>query len=245
MQILLENTGKRFNREWIFRNCNYTFQSGVAYAITGPNGSGKSTLLQTIAGAINPSEGIVIVNRLPLILYRSPLTASHQPSTDNSDCFTVNGASSTVNGQKSTVDPSLFFKELSIAAPYLELVEEMTAKEALLFHAAFKPLLSGITIEEILAIVGLKSATDKQIRYYSSGMKQRMKLAQAIFSDVPVLMLDEPCTNLDAVGYDLYHQLIKDYCPHKLIIVCSNDLQEYDFCTEKIDIMAYKPTKDS
>ena len=238
MQILLENTGKRFNREWIFRNCNYTFQSGVAYAITGPNGSGKSTLLQTIAGAINPSEGRVIVNRLPF-------SANRQPLADNSDGSTVNGKQLKESGSGSAVDPSLFFKEISIAAPYLELVEEMTAKEALLFHAAFKPLLSGISIEEILAIVGLKGAIDKQIRYYSSGMKQRMKLAQAIFSDVPVLLLDEPCTNLDAVGYALYHKLIKDYCAHKLIIVCSNDLQEYDFCSEKIDIMAYKPTSNS
>ena len=266
MQILLENTGKRFNREWIFRNCNYTFQSGVAYAITGPNGSGKSTLLQTIAGAINPSEGRVIVNRLPLSANRQPLTdnsdgsaVNGQRSTESGFGSTVNGKRSTesgfgsaVNGQRSTesgsgsaVDPSLFFKELSIAAPYLELVEEMTAKEALLFHAAFKPLLSCISIEEILAIVGLKGAANKQIRYYSSGMKQRMKLAQAIFSDVPVLLLDEPCTNLDAVGYALYHQLIKDYCAHKLIIVCSNDLQEYNFCIEKIDIMAYKPTSNS
>lgn len=87
----------------------------------------------------------------------------------------------------------------------------------------------------------MKAAADKQIRFYSSGMKQRMKLAQAIFSDVPILLLDEPCTNLDAVGYALYHQLIENYCSEKLVIVCSNDIQEFDFCTEKLDIMNYKP----
>src|SRR5438874_8368180 len=59
MNIQLTNAGKRFNRDWIFRRLNYTFQQGISYAITGPNGSGKSTLLQTIAGAIAPSEGIV------------------------------------------------------------------------------------------------------------------------------------------------------------------------------------------
>ena len=222
MQIQLNNTGKRFNREWIFRNCNYTFNAGNAYAITGPNGSGKSTLLQTIAGAINASEGSIEVFRLPL---------------------TVNRDGSTVNGQRNTVDSASLYQHLSIAAPYLDLVEEMTATEALEFHAAFKPLLKGISIEEILTIVGLKTAAHKQIRYYSSGMKQRMKLAQAIFSDVPILLLDEPCTNLDAVGYTLYHQLIKDYCANKLVIVCSNDPQEFDFCTEKLDIMSYKPIK--
>ena len=229
MQIQLNNTGKRFNREWIFRNCNYTFNAGNAYAITGPNGSGKSTLLQTIAGAINASEGNVEVSIEQLTVNRLPLTEEESLLTEN--------------GQRNTVDSASLYQHLSIAAPYLDLVEEMTATEALEFHAAFKPLLKGISIEEILTIVGLKTAAHKQIRYYSSGMKQRMKLAQAIFSDVPILLLDEPCTNLDAVGYTLYHQLIKDYCANKLVIVCSNDPQEFDFCTEKLDIMSYKPIK--
>lgn len=236
MQIQLKNTGKRFNREWIFRNCDYTFNAGNAYAITGPNGSGKSTLLQTIAGAINASEGSVTV-------YREQSTVNRLPLTEEGALLTENDQRNTVNGQRLTVDPSLLYKHLSIAAPYLELVEEMTAIEALEFHAAFKPLLKGITIEEILNIIGLKAAAHKQIRYYSSGMKQRMKLAQAIFSDVPILLLDEPCTNLDATGYSLYHQLIKDYCADKLVIVCSNDPHEFDFCTEKLDIMSYKPSK--
>src|SRR5438093_6448182 len=59
MNIQLTNAGKRFNRDWIFRRLNFTFEQGKSYAITGPNGSGKSTLLQTIAGAIAPSEGTV------------------------------------------------------------------------------------------------------------------------------------------------------------------------------------------
>ncbi len=241
MQIQLINTGKRFNREWIFRNCNYTFSAGTSYAITGPNGSGKSTLLQTIAGAINASEGSVAVSSEELAVNSKPSTVNRLPLTVYQAQSVNSGNGSSVNGKRLTVNNEILYQHLSIAAPYLELVEEMTATEALTFHAAFKPLLSGISIKEILEIVGLKAAADKQIRFYSSGMKQRMKLAQAIFSDVPILLLDEPCTNLDAVGYALYHQLIKDYCTQKLVIVCSNDVHEYDFCTEKLDIMDYKP----
>src|ERR1017187_4178150 len=55
--IQLNNAGKRFNRDWIFRRVTYSFQSGRSYAITGPNGIGKSTLLQTLAGSMNVSEG--------------------------------------------------------------------------------------------------------------------------------------------------------------------------------------------
>jgi ABC-type multidrug transport system ATPase subunit len=71
-------------------------------------------------------------------------------------------------------------------------------------------------------------------------MKQRVKLAQAIFSDTPVLLLDEPCTNLDDEGMSLYHQLIEEYCPGRLVIVSSNDEQEYGFCGKRINILDYK-----
>jgi len=113
------------------------------------------------------------------------------------------------------IDPEQVFLHLAIVAPYLELIEEMSAREFLHFHAQFKPLIAGISIDEILHIIGLEKAATKQIRFYSSGMKQRVKLAQAIFADVPVILLDEPCTNLDQTGYALYHQLINDYAKTK------------------------------
>ena len=59
MVIELKEAGRRFNQEWIFRNINYTFQSGGKYAILGPNGSGKSTLLSVILGNLSPSEGSI------------------------------------------------------------------------------------------------------------------------------------------------------------------------------------------
>ncbi|WP_225975367.1 ABC transporter ATP-binding protein [Panacibacter ginsenosidivorans] len=206
--VSLQNAGKRFNREWIFRHVDYTFQSGNAYAITGPNGSGKSTLLQCIAASIQVNEGAIEFN----------------------------------NAQKK-LEPENIYKYISIAAPYLEVIEEMTATEFLLFHTSFKPLLSTITIPEILEIIGLQAAANKQIRFYSSGMKQRTKLAQAIFSDVPILLLDEPCTNFDTAGYELYHRLINEFCKHKLIVVSSNDINEYNFCSEVIAITDYKIKK--
>jgi ABC-type multidrug transport system ATPase subunit len=132
------------------------------------------------------------------------------------------------------------YQYVSICAPYLEVVEEMTVKEFLEFHSQFKPLLSGITIDDIIGLVGLEKAVNKQIRYYSSGMKQRVKLAQCIFSDVPVVLLDEPCTNLDAEGITLYQKLITDYCTDRLVVVSSNDEVEFGFCKEKVNIMEWK-----
>jgi ABC-2 type transport system ATP-binding protein len=132
------------------------------------------------------------------------------------------------------------YRYVSFCAPYLEVVEEMTVKEFLEFHTGFKPLLSSVSVNDIIAIVGLEKATNKQIRNYSSGMKQRVKLAQCIFSDVPIVLLDEPCTNLDAEGITLYQKLINDYCNSRTIIVSSNDEVEFGFCKERVSIMDFK-----
>ena len=203
MQITLDNVGKRFNREWIFRHFNYTFVADKKYAITGVNGSGKSTLLQTVAGSISHNEGKI--------------------------GFAI---------QQKAIEEENHFQYISIAAPYLELIEEMTATEFLNFHKQFKLLKLGN--DEILQIAGLKKAADKQIRYYSSGMKQRLKLAQAFFCNAPVLLLDEPTTNLDAEGIALYRNLIDNYTKEKLVIISSNDKQEYEFCETIIAIGDYK-----
>lgn len=130
------------------------------------------------------------------------------------------------------------YKYISIATPYMELIEEMTAREFLNFHGSFTRLI--LSNEEILAAVQLQDAADKQVRYFSSGMKQRLKLAQAFFSNTPVLLLDEPTTNLDEQGVQCYEQLIKDHTKNRIVIVGSNVEREYKFCTELINMADYK-----
>lgn len=144
------------------------------------------------------------------------------------------------NNYQSPINPDLAYKHLSLAAPYLDIVEEMTLTEFLQFHQTFKPFLPALTIQHIVSVIGLQQAAAKQIRYYSSGMKQRVRLAQAVFSHTPCLLLDEPCSNLDQAGIYLYHQLIRDYCKDRLVIVSSNDEQEYSFCEQVINITEFK-----
>jgi ABC-type multidrug transport system ATPase subunit len=205
MEINLTNLGKRFNRDWVFRNLNYQFISNKHYAITGPNGSGKSTLLQIISGSSIFNEGSVNYHE-----------------------------------QNNAIAPENIFQKISFAAPYLEVVEEMTLNEFFSFHHKMKGWLSSIDTKQIVYLLRLEKSANKQIRYFSSGMKQRVKLAQAIFSDVPAVLLDEPLTNLDDDGIVLYHSLIKNYCSNRLVIVSSNDKKEYSFCDEIINIMDYK-----
>lgn len=218
MKVSLIDAGKRFNRDWIFRHLSYNFEEANSYAIIGPNGSGKSTLLQVLSGAMEVSEGRIEFSR--------------QASVDSRQ--------SNAPGRDPIVSSEEIFNYVSISAPYLEVVEEMTLREFLNFHARFKPLLPSASVEMIVSEIGLSGAINKQIRHYSSGMKQRVKIGQAIFSDTPFLLLDEPCTNLDEEGIALYHQLIGRYCGDRLVVVSSNDEIEYRFCSHRINIGDYK-----
>lgn len=143
------------------------------------------------------------------------------------------------HGQLS-ISPENIFKFSSIAAPYLEVIEEMTLKEFLNFHNQMKGLISGVSANEIAESVSLRTAFNKQIRYYSSGMKQRVKLAQAIFTNTPLLLLDEPLTNLDAEGAESYGRLMTEYTAGKTVIISSNDEREFHFCRERINMKDYK-----
>lgn len=151
------------------------------------------------------------------------------------------GRVTTVTHTGQVVPPEQIYKMVSFCAPGQEIVEEFTMREFLQFHFSFKPLPAALSIQNIIEITGLVAAADKPIYDYSSGMKQRVKLAQAIFADTPLLLLDEPCSNLDDKGVTQYRQWIEEYAiGKKLIIVASNDPREYDFCKEHLRIEDYQ-----
>jgi ABC-type multidrug transport system ATPase subunit len=204
MKIALNNVGRRFNKEWIFRNMSTEFSSGNSYAILGPNGSGKSTLLSILMGSLTPSEGDI-----------SFADGSDIPVED-------------------------IYKYISLAAPYLELVETFTLKEIINFHFKFKNFAAGVDAQSLIGILGLEKSANKEIKYFSSGMKQRTKLALACCSDSPILFLDEPTSNLDVQGIDWYHELIENFAKDRLTIIGSNQIHEYDFCQNHLQIADFK-----
>jgi ABC-type multidrug transport system ATPase subunit len=132
------------------------------------------------------------------------------------------------------------FEHLSIASPYLELVEEMSLAEMINFHFSFKARYQNISNEELIALLGLSTSINKEIRNFSSGMKQRTKLLLAILSDVPCILLDEPCSNLDKQGIEWYQNLLKNYLGNRTLLICSNQEYEYEICDKSISILDYK-----
>jgi ABC-type multidrug transport system ATPase subunit len=134
------------------------------------------------------------------------------------------------------------YRYISLASPYLALIEEFDIDELFKFHFGLKPIQSGMGLKEFKERLGLQYINKKPIRQYSSGMKQRLRLALAFFSDTQILMLDEPCSNLDAQGVEWYRNLLGSVSKERLVIICSNQQEnEYEPCTNSIDISFYKP----
>jgi ABC-type multidrug transport system ATPase subunit len=129
--------------------------------------------------------------------------------------------------------PEDFFRHISYCAPYLDLPEELTLAELLFFHESLKPFYQ-FSKQEIIALLEINP--DKEIRNLSSGMKQRVKLALAFFTQSKVLLLDEPTANFDDRWKAWYLSLVKNDLQNRIVIICSNEKEEYDFAEEMLAI---------
>ncbi|GAB3642864.1 ABC transporter ATP-binding protein [Spirosoma arcticum] len=159
------------------------------------------------------------------------LLAGSLPATEGTLTYSLDGKA---------LDPDNWFRYVSIAAPYLELVEELTLDELLTFHQTFKSFKPGLTPEIIADRLLLSHARSKQIKYFSSGMKQRVKLGLAFFSASPVVILDEPTANLDRQGVAWYHEQVRRLDANQLLLIGSNVSEEYDFCENVLDMTQWK-----
>ncbi|WP_312791286.1 ATP-binding cassette domain-containing protein [Sphingobacterium sp.] len=133
------------------------------------------------------------------------------------------------------------YQELSLAAPYIELIEEFTLAELIDFHFKFKKYLPGFNKDNVVDLLGLRQALDKEIRYFSSGMRQRVKLVLACCSASTLVLLDEPTSNLDSEGEAWYLNLVHlTRLKTRIFVVCSNQEKEYGFCDKTISILDFK-----
>ena len=205
LKISLENIGKKFKNEWIFRNLSFEFSKNEPIAIIGPNGSGKSTMMQALAGAIPINEGKV-----------------------------------TYTSESKSIPDENWHELLSFSAPYLELIEEFTLAESVNFHIKFKPFQNDLTPSDFLQIIELEKHKGKPVKNFSSGMRQKLKLGLAFYSQNQILLLDEPTSNLDQNGFDWYLHNVEKALKDKIVIVSSNEPKEYAFCEKHLNILDFK-----
>ncbi len=124
------------------------------------------------------------------------------------------------------IAPETLFQHLFVVAPYIESVEEFTFPELIRFQSTFKPFVQSLTTSEIIHIAELQESIDKPLQFYSSGMKQRAMLTLAMLSKSMLVLLDEPCVNLDREARLWYTELLSRFGKHKTIVIASNHNEE-------------------
>lgn len=127
----------------------------------------------------------------------------------------------------STLPVDEVYQHVAIATPYMDLIDEFTLAEMVRFHFSLKPIRPGVTPEELPTLIRLEDARDKQLINFSSGMRQRLKLALAFYTQADVYFLDEPGTNLDSKAFDWYRSQLPTLPAHAIVIIASNNPDEY------------------
>lgn len=131
-------------------------------------------------------------------------------------------------------------RHVSIATPYMDLIDEFTLEEQLRFHFKLKTPRDGMTHDQMLSEMQLEHARNKAIGNFSSGMRQRLKLALAFFTAAPALFLDEPGTNLDQKAFQWYLEQLQKVSRAGVVFIASNQPAEYQTATRIVSILNYK-----
>lgn len=141
-----------------------------------------------------------------------------------------------VEGQR--IDKEAIPMHIGLVAPYLELYEEFTPVEHIRLFCAMSGMQSHEhNAREILTLTGLSAHEDKRISTFSSGMKQRMKYALAMIRKPMILLLDEPSTNFDHKGHELFRRIVqmqKDLGGGT--IIATNEQAETELCDHIISL---------
>ncbi|MBT1702449.1 ABC transporter ATP-binding protein [Chryseosolibacter indicus] len=143
-----------------------------------------------------------------------------------------------VNNSEIAIDN--IYKKIAVATPYMDLIEEFTLDEHLSFHFGMRNIRYELTLAELKNIMYLENAGSKHIQNFSSGMKQRLKLGLAFYTEADIVFLDEPGTNLDQTAFNWYYNQLLKVPKECTVIIASNNPQEYPENSKRIDILSYK-----
>ena len=128
------------------------------------------------------------------------------------------------------------YRYVHFVAPYNTVIEELNVEELFLMHKKLGLLKGYPHVKDWLDHLEYGFQMDKPIKTFSSRMKQRIKLGLALLDDRPLLLLDEPCSNLDAAGKQWFFNTAAAIEPWQTIIIASNEAAEIDFCVDSIRV---------
>jgi len=140
----------------------------------------------------------------------------------------------TINGNK--IEQEILFRHVHFVAPYNTVIEELTLRELFNLHQRLGLLQLYGAFKDWFIKLDYPFNPDQQIKMYSSGMKQRIKLALSLLDDRPLILLDEPGSNLDLQGKSWLHSLLEQLTENQTLIIASNDPLEIGYCSEQFNL---------
>lgn len=224
--ITVSDVSLSFDGSNLFSNVDLKFRPGNCYGIIGANGAGKSTFLRILCGELEPTKGEVIV---PKDVRLSVLKQDHYAF----DAFTV--VDTVIMGNRHLYDimkkkdalyekPD-FSEEDGILAGELETeFAELNGWEA---ESDASKLIQGLGLTDDILYTEMSLLPDND--------KVKVLLAQALFGNPDVIMLDEPTNQLDLAATEWLEDFILDY-PGTVIVVSHDRHFLNTVCTHIVDI---------
>ncbi len=128
-------------------------------------------------------------------------------------------------------------RHISMSLPNMETYEEFSLYQLVELHTSMRNMLCSSKTDDIIELLKFsRKEAQREIRFFSNGMRQRLKLGLAILTNSSAVLLDEPLTNMDAKGTELYYAWLETYLGQRLLVVASNREDEYTTCTRHIQI---------
>jgi len=131
-----------------------------------------------------------------------------------------------------------FKHHIGFVSPYLNLYDEFTAIENLKILSRIRTVshTNDERIRDMLLLVGLWNRRDDIVGTFSSGMKQRLKYTFALLHTPPVLILDEPTSNLDDEGMEIVKHIMQEQLKSNILVIATNNREEAHGCTQQLHV---------
>ena len=131
-----------------------------------------------------------------------------------------------MNSSKKPLPREKWYTHLSWASPAMEIYTELSLAEHLRLHFTFNKCILDDP-QEIIQVLKLKGHAHKPLRFFSSGMLQKVKIGQAIFTESSILLLDEPTSFMDDSNSALTLDLVQSFVKDRILVIATNIEREH------------------
>ena len=144
------------------------------------------------------------------------------------------GSVSFLDNSQNAIEP--ISDNLSFAAPYIQAPADFSLVELLKYHGTFRSYRTGVTIDDLLVLSDFHKQQNRLVRELSSGMRQRLNLTMAMYTDSSLLLLDEPTSNLDKKYKSWFYDQLSSTKDDRVVVVATNESDDLKVVDKVLDL---------